>query len=157
MIYSDPIYNISINYDGGIGGRANYGGNVNDTRSFDEYKEFLKNSMEAGLAVCHKDTHVFYYCDQIYIGVVQELYRSLGIENKRVCIWLKNIANPVHTVYCNKVYEPAVYGVRGKPYLAESMTDLTEVLNKEFGTGNELLEQVDDFLASGGKSTRCSA
>src|SRR5690606_12681882 len=40
----------------------------------------------------------------------------------------------------------AVYGVRGKPYLAPSIKDLNEVLNKEFTTGNELLEQVDDFL-----------
>lgn len=146
MIYSDPIYNISVNYDGGIGGQQSYGGDVNDTRTYDEYKKFLKDSIEAGLAVSHKDIHIFYYCDQIYVGVLQELYRSFGIENKRVCIWLKNSQNPVPSVFCNKAYEPAVYGVRGKPYLAESMTDLTEVLNKEFGTGNELLEQVDDFL-----------
>jgi DNA modification methylase len=46
----------------------------------------------------------------------------------------------------NKVYEPAVYGVRGRPYLAESITNLNEVLNKEFGTGNELLSQVDNFI-----------
>jgi DNA modification methylase len=39
-----------------------------------------------------------------------------------------------------------VYGVRGKTYLAESMQDLNEVLNKEFGTGNELVTQVDDFI-----------
>lgn len=146
MIYSDPIYNISVNYDGGIGGQQSYGGDVNDTRTYDEYKKFLKDSMEAGLAVCQEDTHIFYYCDQIYIGVVQELYRSLGIENKRVCLWLKNSQNPVPKVFCNKAYEPAVYGVRGKPYLTESVTGLNEVLNKEFGTGNELVEQVDAFL-----------
>jgi len=144
MIYSDPIYNISINYDGGIGGRANYGGNVNDTRSFDEYKEFLKNSMEAGLAICHKDTHVFYYCDQIYIGVVQDLYRSLGIENKRVCLWLKNNQNPVPGVAFNKAYEPVVYGVRNKPYLAD-INNLNEVLNKELTTGNNLLDEINDI------------
>lgn len=148
IIYSDPVYNLKggVDYSSGVGGQQDYGGNVNDTRTYDEYKQFLKDSMEAGLAVCHEDTHVFYYTDQIYVGVVQELYRSLGIENKRVCIWLKNSQNCVPKVFCNKAYEPAVYGVRGKPYLAESMTDLTEVLNKEFGTGNELLEQVDDFL-----------
>jgi len=144
MVYSDPIYNISINYDGGIGGRANYGGNVNDTRSFDEYKEFLKNSIEAGLAVCHKDTHIFYYCDQIYIGVVQDLYRSLGIENKRVCLWLKNNQNPVPGVAFNKAYEPVVYGIRNKPYLAD-INNLNEVLNKELTTGNNLLDEINDI------------
>lgn len=146
MIYSDPVYNISVDYDGGIGGKQGYGGNVNDTRTYDEYKNFIKKSLTSALAVSTPDTHTFYYCDQVYIGLIQEIYRSLGIVNKRVCLWLKNSQNPVPTVFCNKVYEPAVYGVRGKPYLAKSITDLNEVLNKEFGTGNELMSQVDDFL-----------
>ncbi|MDP2815157.1 MAG: site-specific DNA-methyltransferase, partial [Rectinemataceae bacterium] len=94
--------------------------------------------------VSAKDTHVFYWCDQVYIGVLQELYRTLGIQNKRVCLWLKNSQNPVPSVAFNKAYEPVVYGVRGKPYLAEAVTTLNEVLNKEMGTGNELLEQVED-------------
>lgn len=102
--------------------------------------------MVAALAVCKPDTHVFYYCDQCYIGVVQEIYRELNLENKRVCLWLKNSQNPTSKVYCNKAYEPAVYSTRGRPYLAESVTNLNEVLNKEFGTGNELMRQVDDFL-----------
>jgi DNA modification methylase len=52
----------------------------------------------------------------------------------------------VPKVYCNKAYEPAVYGVRGKPYLAESKMNLNEVMNKEFTTGNDLITQVDEFL-----------
>lgn len=146
MIYSDPVYNISVDYDGGIGGKKDYGGNVNDTRTYDEYKNFIKESLTAALAVSAPNTHAFYYCDQVYIGLIQEIYRSLGITNKRVCLWLKNSQNPVPKVYCNKAYEPAVYGVLGRPYLAESITDLNEVMNKEFGTGNELVSQVDDFL-----------
>lgn len=146
MVYSDPVYNISIDYDGGIGGNKDYGGNVNDTRSYEEYRTFIKDSLVAGLAVSNQDTHVFYYCDQVYIGLIQEVYRSLGIANKRVCLWLKNSQNPVPKVYCNKAYEPAVYGTRGKPYLADSIQYLNEVMNKEFTTGNELVAQVDDFL-----------
>lgn len=146
MIYSDPVYNISIDYDGGIGGKKDYGGNVNDTRTYEEYKTFIKDSLTAALAVSSPNAHVFYYCDQVYIGLIQEIYRSLGIANKRVCLWLKNSQNPVPKVYCNKAYEPAVYGTRGKPYLAEAVSDLNEVMNKEFTTGNELVAQVDDFL-----------
>jgi DNA modification methylase len=146
MIYSDPVYNISIDYDGGIGGKKDYGGNVNDTRTYEEYKTFIRDSLTAALAVSSPNTHVFYYCDQVYIGLIQEIYRSLGIVNKRVCLWLKNSQNPVPKVYCNKAYEPAVYGTRGKPYLAEAVSDLNEVMNKEFTTGNELVTQVDDFL-----------
>jgi DNA modification methylase len=146
MIYSDPVYNISVDYDGGIGGNKEYGGSVNDTRTFDEYKTFIKDSLSSALAVSNTDTHIFYYCDQIYIGLVQDVYRTLGVSNKRVALWLKNSQNPVPKVFCNKAYEPAVYGVRGKPYLADSITDLNEVMNKEFGTGNELVSQVDNFL-----------
>lgn len=144
MIYSDPVYNISIDYNGGVGGKKDYGGNVNDTRTYDEYRKFLKDSMEAALAVSNKNIHVFYWCDQVYIGVVQELYRSLGIANKRVCLWLKNNQNPVPSVAFNKAYEPVVYGVRGKPYLA-NIQNLNEVLNKELGTGNNLLDEVNDI------------
>lgn len=146
MIYSDPVYNISVNYSGGIGGKADYGGNVNDTRTFDEYKTFISDSLKSALAVAHDNTHCFYYCDQIFIGLIQEVYRSLGLKNKRVCLWLKNSQNPVPKVFCNKAYEPAVYAVKGRPYLAESITDLNEVMNKEFTTGNDLISQVDDFL-----------
>ncbi len=146
MIYSDPVYNISVDYNGGIGGEKSYGGNVNDTRTYDEYKKFITDSLTAGLAVSEPNTHVFYYCDQVYIGLIQDIYRSLGIVNKRVCLWLKNSQNPVPKVYCNKAYEPAVYGTRNKPYLTESITNLNEVMNKEFGTGNDLITQVDDFI-----------
>lgn len=146
MIYSDPVYNLDIDYDGGIGGNKEYGGSVKDSRTFEEYKTFIRESLESALAVSNPSTHVFYYCDQVYIGLIQDIYRSLGISNKRVCLWLKNSQNPVPKIFCNKAYEPAVYGIRGRPYLAESVTNLNEVLNKEFGTGNELVAQVDDFL-----------
>lgn len=145
MIYSDPVYNLDIDYDGGIGGNKEYGGSVKDSRTFEEYKTFIKESLESALTVSHSSTHIFYYCDQVYIGLIQEIYRSLGISNKRVCLWLKNNQNPVPKVAFNKVYEPCVYGIRGKPYLAESITNLNEVMNKELGTGNELISQVDTF------------
>ena len=144
MVYSDSVYNLNINYNAGIGGEKSYGGDVNDTRTFEEYKKFLKDSMECALSVSKKDTHVFYWCDQIYIGVVQDLYRSLGIDNKRVCLWLKNNQNPVPSVAFNKAYEPVVYGVRGKPYLAD-INNLNEVLNKELSTGNNLLDEINDI------------
>lgn len=146
MIYSDPVYNLQINYRAGLGGKQDYGADVVDNRTYEEYKKFLKDSLECALRVSHKDLHIFYYCDQVHIGTVQDIYRSLGLENKRVALWLKNSQNPVHTVYCNKAYEPAVYAIRNKPYLAPSITNLNEVMNKEFGTGNDLVDQVDDFL-----------
>lgn len=146
VIYSDPIYNLSINYNSGIGGKQSYGGNVNDTRSYSEYKEFIKINIKNALTFTKKDAHIFYWCDQSYIGLFQDLYRELGLENKRVCLWLKNSQNPVPTVAFNKCYEPCVYGLRGKPYITKSINNLNEVMNKEITTGNSLLEETLDHL-----------
>ena len=146
MIYSDPVYNLNVDYNGGIGGKQEYGGSVNDSRSYEEYKKFICDSLESALLVSHDDIHVFYWCDQISIGLIQDVYRSFGIANKRVCLWLKNNQNPVPSVAFNKVYEPVVYGVCGKPYLAGSITNLNEVLNKELTTGNNLLNEVNEFI-----------
>jgi DNA modification methylase len=146
MIYFDPPYNISLDYNKGIGGKKNYGGTVNDSKSDVEYKTFLKRIIENGLAVSYPDTHVFVWCDQKYIGLLQEIYKELSIENKRVCLWIKNGANPTPGVAFNKCYEPCVYGVRGKPYLSDKVLNLTEILNKEIGNGNKALDDMLDML-----------
>lgn len=146
MIFSDPIYNIKLDYSKGIGGKNDYGGEVNDNRSYEEYKQFIKNSLLAALPNTKPDCHVFYWCDQTYIGLIQELYRELGLINKRVCLWLKNSQNPTSKVAFNKCYEPAVYSVKGKPYLNPAIQNYNEVLNKELGTGNSLFEEVFDQL-----------
>ena len=146
MIFSDPVYNIKLDYSKGIGGKNNYGGAVNDNRSYEEYKQFIKNSLLAALPNTKPDAHIFYWCDQTYIGLFQELYRELGIVNKRVCLWLKNSQNPTPKVAFNKCYEPAVYGVKGKPYINPDIQNYNEVLNKELGTGNEMFEDVYDSL-----------
>ena len=146
MIFSDPVYNIKLDYAKGIGGKNNYGGAVNDNRSYEEYKQFIKNSLLAALPNTKSDTHIFYWCDQTYIGLFQELYRELGIVNKRVCLWLKNSQNPTPKVAFNKCYEPAVYGVKGKPYINPDIKNYNEVLNKELGTGNEMFEDIYDSL-----------
>lgn len=146
MIMSDPIYNISIDYNKGIGGKQSYGGMVNDNKTDEEYKVFLKSSMEAALTVTKPDAHVFYWSDETYIWLIQTLYRELGITNKRVCLWLKNSQNPVPSVAFNKCYEPCTYGVRGNPPLVKGVTKLNEVLNADMTTGNELLQQVHDLF-----------
>ncbi len=144
MIYSDPVYNLSIDYGRGVGGKKNYGGNVNDTRTPQEYRAFLKAGMEAALSVAHKDAHVFYWNDEAQVGLVQDLFAELGLTNRRVCLWIKNGQNPTPGVAFNKAYEPCIYATRGKPYLAKGITDLNEVLNKEMGTGNRLIEDIID-------------
>lgn len=145
MIYSDPVYNIKIDYSSGIGGKAHYGGNVNDTRSEKEYKEFLEKSMVNALAVAKQDVHVFYWSDQTYIWLIQTLYRELGVTNKRVCLWLKNGQNPTPGVAFSKAFEPCTYGVRGKPHISTNLQNANEVMNGEMTTGNSLHEEVMDL------------
>ncbi len=144
MIYSDRVYNLNVSYDKGIGGKAQYGGNVLDKRTDEEYKEFIRKSLVAGLSVSNKDIHVFYWSDSCYIWLIQTLYRELGIDNKRVCLWIKNSQNPTPGVAFNKCYEPCIYGIRGKPYLSDTQ-NLNEVLNKEMTTGNALHEEISDL------------
>lgn len=73
MIMSDPIYNISIDYNGGISGSQNYGGTVSDNKSDKEYENFLRKSMVAALAVIKDDAHVFYWSDEASIWQIQVL------------------------------------------------------------------------------------
>lgn len=146
MIMSDPIYNIAIDYNSGIGGKQSYGGTVDDSKSDNEYKSFLKASMESALAVTKADAHVFYWSDQVYIWLIQTLYRELGISNKRVCLWLKNGQNPTPGVAFNKAYEPCTYGTRGKPYMVKGMNKLNEVMNESMTTGNDLIQEVFDHF-----------
>lgn len=145
MIYSDPPYNIKLDYSKGIGGKQSYGGHVNDNRTYGEYRDFIKRTIVAALSVIKKDLHAFYWCDQIYIGMFQDLYRELGIANKRVCLWVKNSQNPTPGVAFNKCYEPCIYGVKGSPFLSEDKTAFNEVLNKEMSTGNNLLSEIGDI------------
>lgn len=145
MIYCDPPYNIDLNYDKGIGGKKKYGGDVNDNKSDDEYREFLNRTISNALNVSEKDTHIFYYCDQQYIGLLQEIYKELGINNKRVCMWIKNGFNVTPQIAFNKCYEPCVYGTRGKPYLS-NIKNLNELLNKEIETGNRTIDDILDMF-----------
>ncbi|MDD5463620.1 MAG: DNA methyltransferase [Candidatus Moranbacteria bacterium] len=146
MVANDPIYNIGVSYDKGIGGKQNYGGKVNDVKTDEEYKEFLKLGMESSMAVTKNDCHYFYWCDQKYIGLVQELYHELSVENKRVCMWLKNSQNPTPNIAFSKCYEPCVYGTVGKPYLSKNSQSLNEIMNKEITTGNRLIDDVMDMF-----------
>ena len=146
MTYNDPIFNINLSYRSGIGGSKNYGGSTTDNKSDDEYREFLRKTMVNALAVSDENAHIFYYCDQSYVPLVADLYKELGIDFKRTCIWLKGISNPTPQVAFSKVYEPCVYGTVGKVYLSPHYRNFDEVLNKEVGTGNQMIDDVTELF-----------
>lgn len=147
MVYCDPPYNIALDYDKGVGGKAHYGGTVDDAKPDDEYRAFLRRTIENAIAVAKPDAHAYYWCDQKYIGMVQGLFAELGLDNKRVCLWIKGAANPTPGVAYNKCYEPCVYATRGKPYLSQTSLNFSEVLNKEIApSGNKLLDDALDLI-----------
>lgn len=147
MIYSDPPYNIGFDYAKGIGTEGKYQGKkTNDSKSQAEYRAFLENTLRNGLKHCTPDTHIFYWCDQNYIGLLQDLYQHNGVDNKRVCLWIKNNQNATPQIAFNKCYEPCVYGIRGKPYLSSKSSNLTEIANPEIENGNRTIDDILDLL-----------
>lgn len=93
MIYVDPPYNIALDYSKGVSTSGKYGGKTNDKKTAIDYRQFLKSLMDNALAVSKPDTHVFFWCDEACIGLVQSLYQEIGVVNKRVCLWVKNNFN----------------------------------------------------------------
>jgi len=146
MVYCDPPYNISLDYNKGVGGKASYGGNVDDKKTDIDYRMFLKGAMESTLSASEKDAHHFWYCDQAYVGMLQSLYLELGISYKRTALWIKNGINPTPQIAFSKLYEPCVYGITGKPYLSPKHTKLAEILNNDIGIGNATIDDITDML-----------
>lgn len=147
MLYCDPPYNISLDYDKGFGPRSKYGGQVNDSKSEREYRSLISGTIENGMAFLKKDAHIFYYCDENWIWLIQQTYRNLGIKLKRVALWIKNNQNPTPDTAFNKSYEPCVYGTIGNPYLSP-INNLTEVMNREVGNGNQTIEDITNIWLS---------
>lgn len=145
-ILTDPPFNIGLSYDKGIGGKGQYGGHVDDAKPDEAYKAFLCAALSSGVSACQKDAHIFTYCDQRYVWLLQLLYAELGIKYQRTCLWVKNNSMPTPNVAFNKQYEPCVYGVRGKPYLSDRVTNVSELLNRDIGTGNRTIEDILDMI-----------
>lgn len=146
MFYSDPIYNIGLDYDKGVGMNAGYGGKTDDNKSRAEYATFLRNILMAALPNLDDNAHVFMYCDQNYIGLVQVLMVEQKLKNRRVCLWIKNGFNVVPQVAFNKAYEPCIYATRGTPFLSPGNQNLTEILNKEVASGNRSIDDIVDLF-----------
>lgn len=146
MIYNDPIYNLSVNYDTGLSKGSKYGGKERDKRTDTEYEDFIRKTMQNALEVSSKDVHVFYYSDQKYASMMQRLYEELGIKFQRTCLWLKAVSNPTPQIAFSKIYEPVTYGVRGKPFINKTYTNFNELLNKEFTNGHCVIEQFYDLI-----------
>ncbi len=146
LVNIDFPYNTGwLSYNSGVGGKQAYGGiHVNDKKSDSEYRAFLKNIMTNAVSVSKENSHYFFWMNETYVGMMQELMKECGVEFKRLCCWLKGQFNPVPSCAFNKAAEWCSYGTRGKnPYLSNRVKNLTEVMNREIESGNRM---PDDFL-----------
>jgi len=148
VINNDIPYNLRIKnlYNSGVGGKRNYGGKTNDNKTDQEYRQFIKSLIENGLSVCEENCHIFFWHDEKYTGMLQELYKEAGISQKRLCFWIKGNQNPTPQIAFNKTTELCLYGTIGSPFLSDKIKNLNEVLNKEMTTGNRLIEDILDML-----------
>ncbi len=147
MVYCDPPYNIGLSYDKGVSTNGKYGGHkTNDSLSSLEYRDFLAKTIKNALLASGPDVHIFYWCDENQVGLIQGLFSEHELQNRRTCLWVKNNFNMTPQIAFNKAYEPCVYATRGKPYLAPDIKNLNEVMNKEVGVGNRTLEDIADLF-----------
>lgn len=91
------------------------------------------------------DAHFFSWCDERYIGLFQDIYKTNEIKNQRVCLWIKNNQTATPQIAFNKCYEACVYGNRGKPFLVKP-AKYTEILNKEVDNGNRCIDDILDLF-----------
>jgi len=145
LVSNDLPFNIQLNYRLGLGGRKNYGGEVDDNKSELEYRDFVTKMVKNSVDFCKPDAHILFWCDENYVWLNQVVFKELGVKPQRLCLWLKNSLNPTPGVAFNKAAEFAVYGVVGSPYIAP-VNNLTEVMNKEIGTGNSGADTIQDMI-----------
>ncbi len=146
VINIDFPYNIGVDYSAGIGGKQNYGGQTNDKKSDPDYRIFLVSILKNALSVAQKDCHVFSWLDEKYLGMLQEIYKEIGVAFKRLCIWAKGPHNPTPKIAFNRAVELCMYGIIGRPFLSDKIKNLNEFQNKETSTGNRLIEDILDMF-----------
>ncbi len=149
LVNQDPPFNIDLSYEKGVGGektKKNYGGIVKDNLSDEAYAEFIRKMMKNAMAVTKSNSHWAWWCDERYVWLFQNLYKELGINAKRLLIWVKNNSSPTPHVAFNKATEYIVYGTLGSPYLSKHVTTANEIINHDTTTGNELLEELTNLI-----------
>lgn len=146
MINTDLPYNINLSYGKGVGNKKNYGGQMDDNKSDEEYRDFVKKIIQNALSVTNKNAHLIFWCDERYVWLLQTLYKELEIDSKRLLVWIKNNSSPTPAVAFNKATEYAVYGTVGSPYLSKNVMDLNEIQNYEMTNGNNLHTEIIDNL-----------
>lgn len=146
LVDTDLPYNIGLSYDRGVGNKSSYGGKTDDNKSDEEYRQFVTTVMRNALSVAKKDVHMAWWCDERYVYIFQQLYKELGVDSKRLLIWIKNNQSVTPKNAFNKITEFVAYGTIGKPYLNDKLKNLHEIQNREITTGNRVIDDILDLI-----------
>jgi len=148
MVITDPPYNIGLDYSKTLtsGRKVSHDKKINDNKKDEDYSEFIDNLIKNSLVVCNQDAHIFFWCDEKYIWLLQKLFIKNNIKLQRVCLWIKNNFSPTPQNAFNKVYEPCIYGTIGKPGLNKNIKNLTEILNKNLQKSDDIKEYILESL-----------
>ena len=146
LVNIDFPYNLGVDYSAGLGGKQNYGGTINDKKSDAEFRKFLTDILSNAMSVTKDDCHTFAWLDEKYLGMMQDVFKEVGIDFKRLCLWAKGAHNPTPQIAFNRAVELCLYGIKGKPFLSDKIKNLTEFQNKEISTGNRLIDDIMDIF-----------
>lgn len=146
LIDTDLPYNIGLSYDRGVGNKGSYGGKTDDNKSDEEYRQFVTTVMRNALSAAKKDVHMAWWCDERFVHVFQQAYKELGVDSKRLLVWIKNNQSVTPKNAFNKITEFVAYGTVGRPYLNDKLKNLHEIQNKEITTGNRVIDDILDLI-----------
>lgn len=136
MIWMDPPFEIA----------SSEGKDPEETDPEEDYQEAISRAIDNALEHAKENVHVFHWADEQHIGTVQAVMKAAGVLPQRVCMWINQNLGLTPKVAFTKLYEPCVYGIKGKPYLDPRHAKLNEILNKEVGSGNQVRDEVYDLF-----------
>jgi len=111
-----------------------------------DYAAFLDKTLENALVFAKPNCHAFYWCQEKDIWLLQTLMRERKMKADRVLLWIKSNMQVTPNNAFNKAYDPVVYGTLGKPFVNTGIKNLSEILNKEIDSGNQIQEDVWEYV-----------
>jgi len=118
-----------------------------EKKELGDFAAFIDKSIENALVYAKPNCHMFYWCQEKDIWLLQTLMRERKLKSERVLLWIKADMQVTPKNAFNKAYEPVVYGTRGKPFINTGIKHLSEILNKEIDSGNQIQEDVWEYLS----------
>jgi len=111
-----------------------------------DYAAFIDKTMENAMTYSKPNFHMFYWCGEKDIWLMQTLMKERKLTSDRVLIWIKSDMQITPKNAFNKAYEAIVYGTKGNPFVNKDIKHLSEVMNKEVDSGNQIQEDVWEFI-----------